>query len=626
MRPSFIRRYASFLLLPAAMAALCALFWIASGRPAMDYTSAWGMGVGLLSWLLLWALLLAAMQVSGVRLTRGQLGGVALATAAALVYFAFQIRNRQFIYYFDYGHYYQKQIAYEYYFTLGPLSGLKNVFEWGAYGTSYDYTNYICLFVELPYAFTPKTGDWYTLSCCAAVLPPLFTAMAALVSKCVALFHVRRGRLAFALGFLGCASIPLLYQALSYGQPDLIGLIFVAVILLLTLDYWFERPDIPRWLLLIAAVYLLIVCRRWYAYWLTAYVACYAVSWVLRLLQKRERKLALLCVRNALFFLLPSLFLLVVTLWPMLEAVMGYDYALHYAAYLSGGFLAEAASQADRLGWLVCALFAIGAAWALRHKKSRRFALIAILTCLISLVMFTRVQNMGAHHSLLLMPCYFFFMIFFGCAVAGISRNAACRAGAICTAAALTVQLASSLVPVSDFRTKWLPGSVIPTPDRNDMPQVEEVARWIDENVSHGEIAYMIPHGEPYNPDVFRNALLPDVTVRGKLSYGAAVLGTHSFPTDLLDAVYVLTCDPFCPLGFDAKINAAFLAALDSGIFSPECSFDMGNGYVFTAYRRLRPADRSEALHYLSYLEEENRQFPDQFESVAERWLEERGL
>ena len=164
MRPSFIRRYASFLLLPAAMAALCALFWIASGRPAMDYTSAWGMGVGLLSWLLLWALLLAAMQVSGVRLTRGQLGGVALATAAALVYFAFQIRNRQFIYYFDYGHYYQKQIAYEYYFTLGPLSGLKNVFEWGAYGTSYDYTNYICLFVELPYAFTPKTGDWYTLS------------------------------------------------------------------------------------------------------------------------------------------------------------------------------------------------------------------------------------------------------------------------------------------------------------------------------------------------------------------------------------------------------------------------------------------------------------------------------
>ena len=72
----------------------------------------------------------------------------------------------------------------------------------------------------------------------------------------------------------------------------------------------------------------------------------------------------------------------------------------------------------------------------------------------------------------------------------------------------------------------------------------------------------MIPHGEPYNPDVFRNALLPDVTVRGKLSYGAAVLGTHSFPTDLLDAVYVLTCDPFCPLGFDAKINAAFLAAL----------------------------------------------------------------
>ena len=74
------------------------------------------------------------------------------------------------------------------------------------------------------------------------------------------------------------------------------------------------------------------------------------------------------------------------------------------------------------------------------------------------------------------------------------------------------------------------------------------------------------------------------------------------------------------------KSTRPFWPRWDSGIFSPECSFDMGNGYVFTAYRRLRPADRSEALHYLSYLEEENRQFPDQFESVAERWLEERGL
>lgn len=626
MCTSSFRRHASLFLLPAAMIAMCALFWFASGCPALEYTSLWGIGVGLISWLLLWGLLLAAMRISRARLARAQFGCVLLVTAGALAYFAMQIRSRQFIYYFDYGHYYQKQIAYEYFFSLGPWSGLKNVFELGAYGASYDYTNYICLFVELPYAFTPKTGDWYTLSCCAAILPPLFTALAAFVSKCVTLFHPRRRRLAFGLGFLGCVSIPLLYQALSYGQPDLIGLIFILVILLLTLDYWFERPDVPRWLLLLAAVYLLIVCRRWYAYWLTAYVLCYAVAWLVRLITKHDRRLALLSFRNALAFLLPSLGLLVLTLWHMLQAIISYDYAVHYAAYLSGGFAAEVTAQVSRLGWLACALFAAGLIWALARKKSRGPALAALITCLLSLILFTRVQNMGAHHSLLLMPCYFFFAIFFGCAVASVQKTAACRVAAAFTAAVLVVQLASSSVPSAFPRTNWLPGSVLPTPDRNDMEQVETLARWIDDTIPHGEIAYMIPHGEPYNPDVFRNALLPDVSVRGKLAYGSAILGTHGFPVDLLDATYVLTCEPFCPTGFAEKINAAFLAALDSGTFSPECSFDMGNGYVFTAYRRLKPADRAEALYYLSCLEEENAQFPEHFEAVVERWLQQHGL
>ena len=80
----------------------------------MDYTSpgawAWVCSPGCL----LWALLLAAMQVSGVRLTRGQLGGVALATAAALVYFCIPDPNTASLStILTTGHYYQKQIAYE---------------------------------------------------------------------------------------------------------------------------------------------------------------------------------------------------------------------------------------------------------------------------------------------------------------------------------------------------------------------------------------------------------------------------------------------------------------------------------------------------------------------------------
>lgn len=612
--------------LAVALSFLCILFWFASGRPALGQFPVWGILVGFVSYVLLWGGLLGAMRVSGVRLTRWQIAGIAVAVLLSLSYFTLEIHRRQFIYYFDYGHYYQKQIAYENFFGMGLWAGLKNIFVLGAYGASYDYTNYICLFVELPYAFTPKTGDWYTLSCCAVILPPLFTAFAALANKTVSLLGVKRSGLATGLGFLGCASMPLVYRALSYGQPDNIGLIFVIMIFLLTAGYWFERVQWSRWFLLLASVYLLIVCRRWYAYWLVAYTACYAVAWAARLIRSHDRRRCLKTLRNALGFLLPSLGLIVLALWPMLQAIVSYDYALYYAAYSSGGFVPELKSQASWLGWLTCFIFSVGLAWGIANKKGRTLAFANACTFLLSLFLFTRVQNMGAHQSLLLVPSYCVFAILAASAIASLRIAVLRNASVALVSILLTAQLGLNALPGFTTDRPWLARCSLPTPDRDDIPQVEELAHWIAENVYHGEIAYMIPHGSPYNPDVFRNALLPDVETRGKLAYGSAVLGTHSFPTELPEAKYVLTCEPFCPNGHAGKINDAFLDYLDQGAFVAECTFDMGNGYVFTAYRRLLPASRDEVLHYLPYLEEENRQFPEMFEGVLERYLLENGL
>ena len=86
---------------------------------------------------------------------------------------------------------------------------------------------------------------------------------------------------------------------------------------------------------------------------------------------------------------------------------------------------------------------------------------------------------------------------------------------------------------------------------------------------------------------------LPSQPLEDKLSFGFGILGTHAFPTDLFEAKYVITADPF-PWCYEVssvaqKLNDQFLALKDT-YFTYETSFDMGNGTVFTVWRRDRPS------------------------------------
>ena len=132
----------------------------------------------------------------------------------------------------------------------------------------------------------------------------------------------------------------------------------------------------------------------------------------------------------------------------------------------------------------------------------------------------------------------------------------------------------------------------------------------------------MIPHGDLYNPDVFRDLAMPNWDVYDLVPYGSAILGVHSFPMGLLTAKYVLTCDPFSGIGMAHRYNSAFLSEIPQKHFEEVERFDMGNGYVFTAYQRISPTDREEILFYEEYFTKENEKFPEMFSGVLNDVLE----
>ena len=60
-------------------------------------------------------------------------------------------------------------------------------------------------------------------------------------------------------------------------QPDWFGLIFAFAILLLTLDYRFEKLEPGRFVLIFLATAAIILSRRWYLYFVVGYYFSYAL-------------------------------------------------------------------------------------------------------------------------------------------------------------------------------------------------------------------------------------------------------------------------------------------------------------------------------------------------------------
>ena len=152
---------------------------------------------------------------------------------------------------------------------------------------------------------------------------------------------------------------------------------------------------------------------------------------------------------------------------------------------------------------------------------------------------------------------------------------------------------------------------------RNDLQQVAEVNAWLRENCTGENSAYMICHGVVYSPDVFRISALPDESIREIMPYGACNPGNDAFPKELLTAQVVLTCTPFDPNNHTEKMNAAFLENQEKyAPFELAATFDMGNGYTITAYRRVKAPTAAELDTYRAYLAEENERFPYNFSAV----------
>ena len=590
----------------------------------------------------LFALALLVLRRAGIELDLFHKAVLVGLWAAAVLYFYWTLGSRTFLYHWDYVNYILKQYHAEAAFAQSTGAGFRFLLD----SITEDYTNFITLFTEFPFCLSGKTGDDYAFCQVFSVLPSLLVLLAGLTVKVGRMLRVKNRFWYFLIGFSWCATFPFVRMSAVLGQPDWFGLIFAFMLMLLTLDYRFDGIDLPRYLLIFAATAGIILTRRWYLYFVVgycfAYVLMLAVSSI-RLAKDGQPSRAVHRMVRLVAFGLCAAGAMVLLLLPMVRKILSFDYAGRYSYYNFGGITLELAAQTLRIGLLNFILIGIGL-WFAAKRRLPALPCLAGTELLVSLVLFTRVQNTGSHQMLLFMPGWLLLFLVGSAALAdGLKKHTAVK---LCYWG-FTMVFAVS-VRCSPLTTVALPGFVVDhfplkavsefvrldklTYDRTDAAQIQRVDDWIDAHcdAEKGEFAYMIPHDMLYNSDMFQYAALPDIQLQGKLSAGISIPGTHEFPVRFFEAKYVLTAEPL-PQTFvsggelSGRWNALFCAARDEH-FTQAASFDMGNGTVFTVWERTEPADRAEVEYYLDAFAQEDALYPEMFSQVAEAWLAGHGL
>ena len=590
--------------------------------------------------LALFACVLLVLRVAGVKFDLFHKAVLVGLWAAALLYFFWALDRRSFVYIWDYFNYINKQYSAEAAFLQGPAAGFQYIF--GSFAE--DYTNFITLFLDFPFCLSDRTGDSFAFCQVFSILPMLLVLLAGLTIKVGQMLRVKNRFWYFLMGFSWCITFPFLRMSAILGQPDWFGLIFGFSILLLTLDFRFERLQPLRFCLLFAATAAIILSRRWYLYFVVGYYFAYAalvlVSSV-RTARAGQKPQALMQVRNLVLFGLMSMVAMLILLWPMVRKILGFDYAGRYSYYNFGGLTLELAAQALRIGLLNFILIGLGL-WFAAKRRLPALPCLAGAELLISLLLFIRVQNSGSHQMLLFLPGWLLLFLAGAAALAeGIQKHRELKLFYWVFTLVFAVSVRCSpltVVAMPGFLVDHFPLEATSEfvrldkliYDRKDLPQIKAIANWIDTHCAEGELSYMIPHDMLYCPDHFKNCLLPETPINDKLAFGFSVPGTHNFPMQFFEAKYVLTADPF-PQTFvgngelSHKWNDRFLAVRDE-YFAQEATFDMGNGTTFTIWRRTAAPTRAEVEYYLSAFAAEDAQYPEMFSEIAESWLAARGL
>lgn len=496
-------------------------------------------------------------------------------------------------------------------------SVLAGISEWFFSGMSMDYGSFLLAFV---YPFYTLVGSGihafiysYFIGCVIPVIVVLYIFSAFVINQ---VSNDKNNLLYKILVGVVLISFPLLHAASILGQPDVFGLAFAGIIVLLTINYDFSKIDITRWIVLFCLTVSLTLTRRWYMFFVVAYYISYFVILFISKLVSKDFNTFKKTIINTVIFGASSLIIGVLALYRLITTVIGNNYSESYNSWSRGGLGYEMINQFEYLGLFVSLIVVIGWVYGIVNKKLRIPTLTMLFTYILGIVLFTRIQNMGHHQSLILMLPYIYGVF----STISMLINSKVKYSSIIPALILVASMVNcTCLNLADNVGDILFSKLNIYPEqRTDLAQMDKVVNYLQNKVKNDESVTILAGSDMYDGSIFSN--YPDIDSNKFISVNNYYAASEGFPENFLTDKYVLLLSPIQEreqvkkekvlstivkeFSTNSKINKKFKEIY---------SVNLSSKVTATVYQRIKPVDNAEISIFIKDFNEYCKMYPDLF-------------
>lgn len=469
----------------------------------------------------------------------------------------------------------------------------------------YEYTN-LAAFPLIPLSFV--LGQEFSGYCLGVFL--LYYLPACLFLTIFALRLTRLAsreepsRLDFITCFCLCALSVSFFWPVMNGYLDVVGALLMALLLNATLDWDGVDFTLKRNLTLAALSLLLLLTRRWYAYFIVGFYASFALFAILNMAARRSftpARLGYVILNPVLIAGVSALCILVLNPH-IFAAFFGKNYAVAYSAYKSQDLWQNIVEMSRNAGLLWMAAAAAGALWLLKSAGASLVAFRILLTASIAAILFSLVQDMGYHHQYLLLPTVLVLAGVFCTATAQFARQRNMPGLGCIFLAACALNFSFGYFPAVQ-KTAY---AVQPlTTVMRRYPQQEKdyglIRRIVTDlqNRLQGTsyLVYVVGDGKPLSPERLKRSFLPEQTDAAPFVLENNIVDLRDgFPSQLFLAEYILLSDTFrtsftVPQQVSYQVHDLLLHDADFASYYRLEKIYHGGEEDFLLYRRAKPTD-----------------------------------
>jgi hypothetical protein len=481
--------------------------------------------------------------------SRAAIGALIGLAVLANMFVAYFVTEERYVYYWDFSLFWIQYLDISTVLVQHPILALRQVIG-SVWHSDYNLLPVLPL-VPFEWLFGASRLTYILAITNVFALPASF--LIALLAQRMS--SAKRSISSFVLATAIILTLHPLWVPVLQGRPDVVGFVVIGGILLLH----FGKPLAEqRWNYLLTTgllLCLLMLLRRWYAYWVMAFFPALAVAQGLDIYQRHGLwQQYVVTARNAVIIGLTFLVGLFGFALPFALRSLTTDYSEIYSAFRTGNSLFEAAlSLSFYFGWPVFFGGLIGLFWLAARRETRAMAIFLLVQSFVAFVLFARTQDFNDHHYYLVFPAI---AIGLGAVVIDIAtwiRNGFWRAAALGTL--FTVLLAGSsavfipkAAPISDVlgnlapRFQWYPLV------RNDFDVLDSLLDRLGELESRqqGDI-YVVASSVDLNDTILQNYCRLGSR---SLSFCDRILASNNldkrdgFPRQFLHASYLVVASP----------------------------------------------------------------------------------